>query len=318
VPPPSLFHEAPIEVLRQQPRTILELLRLAGQALPASDPSSVAVEVVDSALTEPQPKVGQADLVVRLADADGRTLQLVVLEVQSATDPDKPAAWLHYVARLVTLHRAPVTVIVIALASGVARWARRPTSFGPNLRFTPIVLGPNDFPEIASVEEAVRRRDLAVLTALVRAAAKSKKALVAADAEILRVFRATMQTRASELRKVYVSLIDGVARPELRATLRTLLEADGMGALEMIFENGKAEGIAEGKAVGRAEGKVEGKAEGEAEGEARALLVLLHKRGFAVSPELEQRVRATASIETLDRWLGRVLDAKSVEDVFAE
>jgi len=300
--PPSLFHEAPIEVLRRQPRTILELLRLAGQVVSSKDASPIGVEILDSSLNEPQPKALQADFVVRLFGRDGETVQTVILEVQSAHDPDKPATWLHYVTRLVATHRVPVTLIVIALGNGVARWARKPTSFGPNLRFTPIVLGPRDFPEIASIEDAIRNRDLAVLTALVRLAAKSKRALAAADAEIMRVFQATMRARASELQTVYASLIEGVARPALRATLRTLLEDEGMGALEMIFENGK----------------LEGKAEGKLEGEARALLVILRRRGFEVSTAVEERVRATAGTDAFDRFIARALEAKTLDEVFAE
>ncbi len=57
---------------------------------------------------------------------------------------------------------------------------------------------------------------------------------------------------------------------------------------------------------------------GKAEGKAEVLLVLLRQRGFAMSDSFEQRIRTTPSTETLDRWLGRVLEAKTIDDVFSD
>ena len=77
-----------------------------------------------------------------------------------------------------------------------------------------------------------------------------------------------------------------------------------MSALQLIFNEGKAEG------------KVEGKAEGEAEGMAKTLLKLLRQRGFEVDNAIERRVHSANDIAQLDAWLARVLDAEQLEDVF--
>jgi predicted transposase YdaD len=77
-----------------------------------------------------------------------------------------------------------------------------------------------------------------------------------------------------------------------------------MSALQLIFNEGKAEGEAKGKA------------EGEAEGMAKTLLKLLRQRGFEVDDAIERRVYSANDIAQLDAWLGRVLNAQQLEDVF--
>jgi hypothetical protein len=60
--------------------------------------------------------------------------------------------------------------------------------------------------------------------------------------------------------------------------------------------------------------KAEGKAEGEAEGEGKALIKVLTKR---YGPgDYEARIKG-ASLEQLDLWLDRALDADNLDAVFA-
>lgn len=77
----------------------------------------------------------------------------------------------------------------------------------------------------------------------------------------------------------------------------------------------------ESRNLGRAEGKLEGKAEGRVEGRSEALaqtlLRQLGKRFGAPSPQLAARI-ATAPAADLERWLDRILDAATLEAVFAE
>ncbi len=298
-PPPSLFHEAPIEVLRRQPRAVLDLLRLARIEVAPGTSTRLSVALVDSELTEPQPRVRHADLVLSVRDASARPVQVVVVEVQSRPSRTKPQSWLHYVAHLSAQHRVPVTLVVLALDDRTARWARRPRDFGPCLRLTPTVLGPADFPEIVSVEQAIVERDLAVLTGLIRLAGRGA---ATHEDEVARIFEGTLRGRSDALRDIYLSLVHGTARHTLRARLTTLLEADDMGALEIIYEEGKAEG----------------KAEGRAEGEARLLLAILAKRGLVVPPELRQRIHATTDLGLLERWALAALEAATLDAVFAD
>jgi flagellar biosynthesis/type III secretory pathway protein FliH len=65
------------------------------------------------------------------------------------------------------------------------------------------------------------------------------------------------------------------------------------------------------------QGKAEGKAEGEAEGEARALIMILKRRGLAITDEQQRQIVTCADLATLDRWLDRALSAASVDELLA-
>ena len=60
-----------------------------------------------------------------------------------------------------------------------------------------------------------------------------------------------------------------------------------------------------------------GNKKGRAVGKAEALLRMLRRRFHAVPSELEARVR-TAYDAQLDEWSDRILDAKTLTDVFAD
>ena len=65
----------------------------------------------------------------------------------------------------------------------------------------------------------------------------------------------------------------------------------------------------------RAEGKTEGRAEGLAEGEGRVLVRLLTRKFGAVPGAVRQRID-TASLEQLETWCDRVLEATTLDEVF--
>jgi len=60
----------------------------------------------------------------------------------------------------------------------------------------------------------------------------------------------------------------------------------------------------------------QGKAEGKAEGKASVLLRLILRRFGKPDPDIEARIEA-ASPSQLDRWADRILDAKSLDELFA-
>jgi len=63
--------------------------------------------------------------------------------------------------------------------------------------------------------------------------------------------------------------------------------------------------------------KMEGRMEGTLEGRAAVLERLLRKRFGAIAPMYLERIRS-ASIEQLDLWAERILDAKSIQEVFSQ
>jgi hypothetical protein len=196
------------------------------------------------------------------------------------------------------MYRVPTTLLVLSFDQAVARWAAKRRSLGPNLTFQALVVGPDDLPTITSVEDALERRDLGVLTALVRLAAR--RGVERRKDEVAKVFEAWLHNLGDPLRNLYLELMRGVSRGEMRAMLEKLSEDDDMGALEMI----------------RAELKAEGRAEGRAEGAAHLLLQLFTARGLAVDDATRERVLATGDLGELERWAVRCLTATKIEQVF--
>lgn len=111
-----------------------------------------------------------------------------------------------------------------------------------------------------------------------------------------------LQTTDGDARRLYLSLLHGTARAPIRGILNQLLEANGMGALEIIYNDGKAEG----------------KAEGRAEGEALALLRILRQRNLKVGPAEEARIRDNRDFDSFERWFARALTATSVDEILAD
>jgi hypothetical protein len=101
----------------------------------------------------------------------------------------------------------------------------------------------------------------------------------------------------------YALTVVEVAPRELHETFERLLERPEdtiMGTLEHTYQKGRAEGRLEGRAEGRAE----------------TILLQLAKRFGPLPPDVPQRVRAGTDAE-LERWADRLLDARSLPDVFA-
>jgi predicted transposase/invertase (TIGR01784 family) len=85
--------------------------------------------------------------------------------------------------------------------------------------------------------------------------------------------------------------------------------ADTRGRLKLAREEGKQEG--------RAEGRAEGIGEGERMGMANVLLRLLQQRFGQVPDEIKAKVTA-AALPRLERWTDGILQAKGLEDLFAD
>ena len=69
----------------------------------------------------------------------------------------------------------------------------------------------------------------------------------------------------------------------------------------------------EARAAGRSEGKTEGRTE-----EARRMLARLLNRRFGVSAtDVDARLQA-ATLEQLEAWIDRILDAESLDALFAQ
>jgi hypothetical protein len=291
----SILHEAPLEVLRQAPQAVLSLLQLAGVAMK----ERLRVEVLDTELADAIPTVRRADFVASTCNADGSLERVVVVEVQRDRDLQKPQAWLEYIAYLTRKHAVTVTLLVLTFDSEIAAWARQKHPVGTNATLEPWTFGPEDLPEIPSVEAALANPELALLTALTRL---SSRTFATNETELVRVFEAVLRNDDEPRKRLYLSLLHGVARPAIRSILEEFMEEYGMSVLEMIREEGREEGQTKGIAKGKAE----------------AVLQVLVARGLAVDARLEAQVRATQDLAQLDHLLTRAAVATSANEILGE
>jgi flagellar biosynthesis/type III secretory pathway protein FliH len=107
--------------------------------------------------------------------------------------------------------------------------------------------------------------------------------------------------------------------PVLADSAEIDLQETHMGLRETLRQWEKeflAQGREEGREEGRQEGRQEGRREGRQEGEALLLQRLLARRFGPLPAAIVERI-AAASPTDLERWGDRVLDAVSLEAVFA-
>jgi hypothetical protein len=118
----------------------------------------------------------------------------------------------------------------------------------------------------------------------------------------------------------YALAVTDVDPAALAATFTHILQRPEdtiMSTLERTYQKGRNDGHREGHRDGHRDGHREGHREGQARGKAETLLRLLRRR-FAAVPESVAARLAAASGPELDRWTDRVLDAATLDDLFAE
>jgi hypothetical protein len=87
--------------------------------------------------------------------------------------------------------------------------------------------------------------------------------------------------------------------------------------IEVLEEQEKMRYVTSVEQIGIEKGLLRGLMQGRAEGEAYALRRLLQKRFGSLSEDVLARLQA-ASIDELELWLDRALDADSLAGVFAQ
>ncbi|MCG5053708.1 MAG: hypothetical protein KA712_12165 [Myxococcales bacterium] len=293
---PSPFHEALVQLLRSHPLLAVELLRtVAPSALPAFDTG-----VSDSAdLGSELAPEASADCLLRF-EAEGRTVFVVVVEVQLSIDADKRFAWPAYLAGAHRRHRCDAALVVLTPFEHVAAWARRPMRTGPlSGEVRAFVFGPNEVPEIEDVEEATRSPELAVVSALAHAYDRDWKRSVAIATAAVAASYASKDPAAHVYYDLLLAVFSEPAREALRMNLRNYEYQD--------------EGLRRAKAEGEARGEARGLALGQREASASALLTVLEARGFGVSPEQRRRIFGCNDLAQLGRWLRAAATAESAE-----
>jgi len=114
----------------------------------------------------------------------------------------------------------------------------------------------------------------------------------------------------------YALAVTDVDPAALAATFTHILQRPEdtiMSTLERTYQKGRNDGHREG----HRDGHRDGQREGEVRGKAETLLRLLRRR-FAALPETVAVRLAAASGAELDRWTDRVLDAATLDELFAD
>lgn len=301
---PTMTHQALAALVRDKPDLAMYLFQAA---LDAPLPATAQVEPYAAQFTDLNPPEYTADAAYLVKSGD-KVQDAVVIEVQLSPSPEKRASWLQYVA---TAHRKlmrPVTVMVLAVTEEMARWCREPHGYDRlGNTFRPLVIGPDAIPRITDLEQARALPELAVLSV---AAHGHEPGAEAIGIPALLASR----TLDNHLLNRYADCIyEWLNQSARRALEEHYKNMHGYEFQSEFFRRAAAEGRDEGRKEGLKEGRKEGRKEGQQE-----LLGKLLDLKFGELPDWARERLRTANEADLERWTERVLDAPTLDGVFAD
>ena len=182
-----------------------------------------------------------------------------------------------------------VALLVVAPDPAVAAWCAEPIETGiPGFVLRPPVLGREAIPVVTSPEEAARRPELAVLSAMAHGEGEQGAAIAAA---VLPAIRELDDEKARFYGDLVLSCLNDAARK----------------ALETMMKGYEYQSDFAKKYV----------AQGRQEGERNMLLRLLRARFGELPAAAVTRIEA-ADVAELEQWGERVFSAKALDEVLAE
>jgi hypothetical protein len=281
-----MTHEVLVDLFKNRPSLAAEILvEVLGVALPAYTDAHIAS--VD--LTQIQPAEYRADAVVVLREGKS-SVRVIIVEVQLATDPGKRLSWPVYVTVSRALHGCPATLLVVAPDSGVADWCAEPIETGtPGFILRPPVLHYTAVPVVTEREEAARRPELGVLSAMAHGDSEQASTIGAA---VLPAIRGLDDERA----RLYYDLVYNSMNDAARRALEAMMKG-------YEYQSDFAK-----KYV----------AQGRTQEAARNLLTVFRARGIPVPDDIRERILAQQDPERLERWLEKAVVASSVASVLDE
>jgi hypothetical protein len=276
---PSVLHEFLIEVFRNRPRLVCELLELcAGLRLEA-----VTVEPGPTEGNQLAPTEFRADAVFILRDDHGAATWSVIVESQLAPDPAKRSSWPVYVVTARARLACPATLLVIVRDRNVARWARQPIDTGhPGFVLAPIVICLEDLPPFTDLPAHQQTAELALLCAL------GTPDLATAEAAVAHIHHLD-EDRA----KLYLDVLLN----HLPSFIRQILETQMMKGYEYQSDFARKY-YGQGLDVGRELGLQQ------------AILVLAATRLSAVPAALEDKLRGITDVGALERVIAALGQAR--------
>jgi len=318
----SFRHELVVELFQNCPSLATELL---AESLHVPQPAYDEARLVSIALTEIQPAEYRADVVVVLYHND-EPIRVNIVEVQLGVDVDKRYSWPVYLAVSREKHRCDADLLVIAPDPAVARWCAQRIEMGVRgFALEPPVLGRNSIPKVTDPEEARRRPELALLSAM--AYGDGDEAIEIVEAA-LPAFANLDDKRSGFYLEILYNSINEAAKRLLEAKMKDYVYTSPFAVkhIQLGRDLGRDEGLKlgrdEGLKLGRDEGLKLGRDEGlklgRDEGVKLALLTVLSARSIDVPQATRERILAEKDITILERWLERAATASSLDDVLAE
>jgi hypothetical protein len=294
---PSLIHEGVIALVRDNPAFAASLLR---DLLNVDVPRFDEARLMEAALNELVPVEYHADAVV-LFDVIYNKKEPVfgtIFEVQLERKDRKRYTWPLYAVAARARYECPFVVTAVTPDPTVARWANQPIDLGDGMIFRPRVIGPEGIPQVTDRDRAARAPQLAVLSMVAHGGGEVKTAVSIARAAVEAVL-----PLPEEQRLLYSVLIEKALSDAARKAL----------AMEPQIEKFFSEAHRRSYDLGKAKGE----AEGEAKGKADALLMILRRRGLAITDEQQHQIVTCTDLATLDRWLERAFSITSGSELLA-
>ena len=290
---PSLEHEAPLEVIRQQPEVVADLLRRLLPKLPLPDRVTSALGSADMSQVAPTQYV--ADTVVVLSDEQTRKPVLaVVIEPQGRDRKTKKVSWPVYLTTAIKANKVPRAILVVLCWDPrEADRCRRVIRTGhPGFDLYPIVVDPRTFPRwegagpyLAILAGATRAIDLGT--------PGGRDAVLAAIAQT-----GASHADTAALSTIILGVADAAARRELEALMASPKFRSAF--VDGLLQQGEEKGIEKGAVKSKIED----------------LVKVIRSHGLELTRSQRDLVTSCADLGQLDAWFDQALDAKTTDEIF--
>jgi hypothetical protein len=305
--PPSSLHEVLVELFREQPSLVVELL---SEPFQVEVPAHEDVVLSSGELNEAAPRELRADAVVVLRAAGGRPVLGVVVEVQLSPKDYKQWTWPLYLISVRARLKCPVVLLVVSPDAAVARWCAKPIHLGPpDWTLKPLVLGPDRVPVVTDPDLARQHLELAMLSAIAHNEHPQRDQIFTS---LLTALDSADHDDADRYTDLVLVALPAAARAHLEDLMKTGTYEYQSDFARRYYHQGQTEGRAKGLTEGRAEGLTEGRAKGEV----RALLAILNARGIPISDAAHTRITSCTDLDQLDTWVRSAATATTIQDLF--
>jgi hypothetical protein len=294
---PSLEHEAPLEVIRQQPDVVADLLRRVLPQFPL--PARVTGALGSADMSQVAPAQYFADMVVVLSDQQtNKPVLAVVIEPQGRDRKTKKVSWPVYLTTAIKANKVPRAIlVVICWDPREAARCRRVISTGhPGFDLYPIVVDPRTFP---SWEDAGP-----YLTILAGAAKAIDLGTPSGRDAILAAIEQTGASHAdtAALTTIILGVADAAARRELEALMASPKFRSTF--VDGLLQQGEEKGLEKGREEGAVNSKIED------------LIKVIKARGLELTKAQLNLVTSCADLSQLATWFDHALDAKTTDEIF--